>query len=665
MQCNVFDSGQIFKGGPEAIGSFTVHLDDFVRKSTASMIERLSGVRDNRVQAILDRLYRVQSSGLADIVLDEGDRMMEYQSIEQFNVVNESISVSRSSLGDQKLFSSRRSTKPVRDEIIRFPKANQNGEEVLDDEFIELGYNSKSNGEFLHYRLVIQTPLEDTDYMSNTYQSISIFKGKSMVKDERGWLGNLLKASEAHKKVGSAVLSVEIVDPDILGELSKLDIPDLLKTNHISLEEGGRDEIDEAMMKESQFTVRVYIVDIDIFDDYEREIKFEISLDERKIEDKSINDGKNLHKIYKSYSIKHQLPSKGLFSIEVNGVGVVQVDVDRRFLDKKFRSIPHYPVESHKIIDHDTESTTGMIRMWIELVDEDSIKDEVKSYAGKFYGDLDKLIKSKQVCSGLREMEADKPKYKTCLNGLGLSRYLWDISPLPAVDVQLRVVIWEASDVPIDDPEGKSDIYITASLPSYREGLTKKSDTHIRSEGYGSWNTRMLFDISLDRYVTKENFLMSFQIWDKDLLSKNDYLCSHDYHEIFSIIQKCIENGKSYTQRGKGNENEIILKCKNQESTKTANLTISISCVTKEEAIKNPVGEGQSDPNQNPFLPKPKGRLEFSFNPIVIINQLFGREFLNKVICYLCGGCFCILIIASLPLLFSNLMMVSVGIQPY
>lgn len=55
---------------------------------------------------------------------------------------------------------------------------------------------------------------------------------------------------------------------------------------------------------------------------------------------------------------------------------------------------------------------------------------------------------------------------------------------MPAEDLELRLIVWEVHDCPIDDPEGLTDIFVSCGMPSYKDSLTLKTDTHIRSEGY-------------------------------------------------------------------------------------------------------------------------------------------------------------------------------------
>lgn len=48
---------------------------------------------------------------------------------------------------------------------------------------------------------------------------------------------------------------------------------------------------------------------------------------------------------------------------------------------------------------------------------------------------------------------------------------------------------------------------------------------------------------------------------------------------------------------------------------KAGSILVSIEVVPKAFASSHPVGFGRSDPNQNPFLPGPTGRFEWTINP--------------------------------------------------
>ena len=60
-------------------------------------------------------------------------------------------------------------------------------------------------------------------------------------------------------------------------------------------------------------------------------------------------------------------------------------------------------------------------------------------------------------------------------------------------------------------------------------------------------------------------------------------------------------------------------------------MLISLELLPKEAADAQPVGVGRNQPNQNPYLPPPTGRMKFSFNPCTLAVSLLGRKGCFKV----------------------------------
>ncbi len=55
---------------------------------------------------------------------------------------------------------------------------------------------------------------------------------------------------------------------------------------------------------------------------------------------------------------------------------------------------------------------------------------------------------------------------------------IWDISPKPPIDLQMRVCIFDTKEIKMMDAEGTSDVYIRAFFDSRRDAL--ETDTHYR-----------------------------------------------------------------------------------------------------------------------------------------------------------------------------------------
>jgi len=73
-----------------------------------------------------------------------------------------------------------------------------------------------------------------------------------------------------------------------------------------------------------------------------------------------------------------------------------------------------------------------------------------------------------------------------------------------------------------------------------------------------------------------------------------------------------------------------------------------------EMAQKNRVGADRSEPNINPYLAPPVGRISLSWNPFSMLAQLVSPEVLRKLVSIICVvGC-CILFIMMIPMIVSN-----------
>ena len=91
------------------------------------------------------------------------------------------------------------------------------------------------------------------------------------------------------------------------------------------------------------------------------------------------------------------------------------------------------------------------------------------------------------------------------------------------------------------------------------------------------------------------------------------------------------------------------LPLSNQKREEMGWLMLSVELVPAAEIEGRPAGHGRSEPSSNPFLPKPNGRLRFTFNPFVMLYRLLGPK-----ICRQLSGCIClrICLILYLAILF-------------
>jgi len=88
------------------------------------------------------------------------------------------------------------------------------------------------------------------------------------------------------------------------------------------------------------------------------------------------------------------------------------------------------------------------------------------------------------------------------------------------------------------------------------------------------------------------------------------------------------------------NSTWLTLERKDYSTGETVNagkVAISISIVPKALADSNPVGFGRNEPNNDPYLPGPTGRLKFTLNPFSMGSQLLGPVLCAKFACCCCS----------------------------
>jgi len=235
----------------------------------------------------------------------------------------------------------------------------------------------------------------------------------------------------------------------------------------------------------------------------------------------------------------------------------------------------------------------------------------------------------------------------------------------------------DTKNVPCEDFEGTSDVFIR----SYIDDEDKKdTDTHFRcKDGAASFNYRIKFDVQSPR---QNPLLLVLQAWDFDLFKSNDYICEwtldleHIFKQVRLTQQQVILNKKYYdaflkkkmppgvTLEFQSDESFLL---KTVKDGKDITVRIDLRIMPIAVAKSKEVGDGRENPNMEPYLPPPVGRIEFSLNPFKMLAQLVGPEFLAKIYGILCLLICCTLFIFMLPMLLSNfsstIMMKMLGIM--
>jgi hypothetical protein len=80
-------------------------------------------------------------------------------------------------------------------------------------------------------------------------------------------------------------------------------------------------------------------------------------------------------------------------------------------------------------------------------------------------------------------------------------------------------------------------------------------------------------------------------------------------------------------------------------------IALSLSLVPKEEYENDPVGKARDEPNKDPYLPPPQGRLSFTLNPLAILKELCSPRVICCIVCCLV----CIILVTAMIFISSQL----------
>jgi len=215
----------------------------------------------------------------------------------------------------------------------------------------------------------------------------------------------------------------------------------------------------------------------------------------------------------------------------------------------------------------------------------------------------------------------------------------------------MRLSVFNTKEIKMMDDEGTSDVFIRAFFDSKKDAL--ETDTHYRCQtGTASFNYRLMFK----KEFPMKDYHFTIQAFDRDFFKSNDIIGSSimDLKQAFEDADLCkrpLKIDKVYYDKYMKKEGEKGLEWDKEEETfwlpmmakdkdgkleDNGHVNVRIDITTMEFAEKTKIGSAREDPNIEPYLPPPIGRLSFSFNPCDMYKQLIGPALRRKIACYCC-----------------------------
>jgi hypothetical protein len=227
---------------------------------------------------------------------------------------------------------------------------------------------------------------------------------------------------------------------------------------------------------------------------------------------------------------------------------------------------------------------------------------------------------------------------------------LMDISMPPPDEFELRVIVWSVHDVPAYDPTlNQSDLYCKATLSSdHTPFRTQKTDVHYCSKtNKGNFNWRCVWDLKLPKDMVNkvDQGAMSWPrlrlaIYDKNLFSADEAIGEKSF-PLDGLLLRGLSTGHRSLYVVDGEQDfdlcdlKIATKTKEQESSLKPKMKLRMELVPKILADELKAARGRAEPNQNPFLPEPEGRIQWSlFHPLNMCYEILGEDFFKKICCW-------------------------------
>ena len=218
-----------------------------------------------------------------------------------------------------------------------------------------------------------------------------------------------------------------------------------------------------------------------------------------------------------------------------------------------------------------------------------------------------------------------------------------------------------------------------------------------------SFNYRMVFKVKTPRKDPNEKTELTLRAWDQDFL-KSEFICEWklDLTNVLKLskesqkrIQVCEkfkkniekesgENSKIETElisdtnddnlfwlethlikgaKESGSRNCCSSKRKNDDKGKPIRVKLDVRVMPISLADQKKAGLGRMEPNVDPYLMPPVGRISFSLNPITMLRQIFGPELLCKA-CLILTLVICLVLLVYLAPFIANSFF-TVGLQKF
>ncbi|CAD8189110.1 unnamed protein product [Paramecium pentaurelia] len=338
------------------------------------------------------------------------------------------------------------------------------------------------------------------------------------------------------------------------------------------------------------------------------------------------------------WKMKLHIKSKGMFD---SVIGSIQIDIEDRVVgEEKLKQRIAYTVFKERFetekeaLKYDDSQNAERRKGYLsgQITD---LQQRIENFDKKFkvpveYKDL-KIDGRQQASQGTVEMFLE-------VLPIDIAR---DIEPAPLQaplpqEYEVRLIIWETFEIPKVATKKVVDIMVTVAMDASATGkdaeVSKETDVHNGSEnGDGSFSYRMRFPLVIPCPFPR----LKMTVYDFSPFGSNESL-GEATMSLKPIIKRLSRDGKYEMPPTK-----IKLSHPNYPGQNRGQVLIQMKILTKQQADGQPVGDGQDEPNEDPYLVKPtEGRgladffkgAGFGMGNFMLYVKIFAGIFITVVV---------------------------------
>ena len=177
-----------------------------------------------------------------------------------------------------------------------------------------------------------------------------------------------------------------------------------------------------------------------------------------------------------------------------------------------------------------------------------------------------------------------------------------NIAPPPPAEYELRLVVWNTEKIRNGDVKKRGEsVHQTLQVITQFDGENEDkryTDIAWSMDGDADWNWRYVYPVKLPCKVPR----VKFSIWEAAVISEDQFI-GEAHFNLAKFFKATVEDKKMKALMPRETAKFIH---SNFISEKLGCVNFEAQLVIKDDALNDPVGEAQNEPNKNPYLPPPK-----------------------------------------------------------